>query len=274
MTWDQLGQSGAVVVVAAVVWWLVGREGKRAVLRLASDDASGEYGQRVQTLWVVIRRVIHIVIVLIAFLTIALIWGVPATPFVAVGTTVGVALGFGAQSVVADVIAGFLIISEHQFDIGDVISAGGVSGTVEDVRLRVTVLRDLEGVVHYVPNGEIKVASNFTQEYSRLVLDLGVAYDSDLDTVLAVVTDELASMAQNDRWVLPLEVDVLGVNELASSAVIVRAVLTTHPDDRWGVKREALRLMKLRFDAEGIAIPFDQVAVHFRGQRPSDGLDT
>ena len=274
MTWDQVGQSGAVVVVAAVVWWLVGREGKRTVLRLASKDASGEYGQRVQTLWVAIRRVIHIVIVLIAFLTIALIWGVPATPFVAVGTTVGIALGFGAQSVVADVIAGFLIISEHQFDIGDVVSAGGVSGTVEDVRLRVTVLRDLEGVVHYVPNGEIKVASNFTQEYSRLVLDLGVAYDSDLDTVLAVVTDELASMAQNDRWVMPLEVDVLGVNELASSAVIVRAVLTTHPDDRWAVKREALRLMKLRFDAEGIAIPFDQVVVHFRGQRPSAVFDS
>lgn len=269
MIWDQVGQSAAVVVVAALVWWLIGVQGKRAVHRLVTRDTSGEYQQRVKTLWVVIRRIIHIVIMVVAVLTIALIWGVPATPFVAVGTTVGVALGFGAQSVVSDVIAGFLIISEHQFDIGDVISAGGVSGTVEDVRLRVTVLRDLDGVVHYVPNGEIKVASNYTQEYSRLVLDLGIDYEADIDVALEVLADELEQMASDARWITELEVDILGVNELASSAVVIRAVLTTHPDDRWAVKREGLRRMKLRFDSEGISIPFDQVSVVFRGQSPN-----
>lgn len=268
ISWEQVAQSGIVILLGLAVWWLVVRQGKRAVERVASNTDSahaGEYRQRIDTLWALVRRIAQLVLWLVVLLTLALIWGVPATPFLAVGTTIGVAVGFGAQSVVSDVIAGFLIVSEHQFDIGDVVSVAGVSGSVEDVRLRVTVLRDLEGVVHYIPNGEIKVSSNFTQEYSRLVLDLGIGYECDVDTALVVLEEELSLVALDERWLRVPVVEVLGVNELASSAVILRAVLTTDPDDRWTAKREALRRVKLRFDAEGISIPFQQVALHVSG---------
>ena len=271
ITWEQGAQTGAAFLLALLAWWLVAWQGKRAVERLSKNtdkQHAGEHEKRIKTLWAILRRMVQVVLMLIVGVTVALIWGIPMTPFVAVGTTLGVAIGFGGQSLVSDVIAGFLIISEHQFNIGDVVSVGGVSGTVEDVRLRVTVLRNLDGVVHYIPNGDIKVASNFTQGHSRVVIDIGIGYECDVDQSLAVLKDELESVASDDRWVTQPIVEILGVNQLGDSAVVLRGLLTTHPNDRWAIKRESLRRMKGRFDAEGISIPYQQVTVHFSGQMP------
>jgi len=188
------------------------------------------------------------------------LWNIPIGSFVVVGSALGVAIGFGAQSFVKDVIAGFFILMENQFSLGDVVRVADVSGTVEQMRLRVTVLRDLDGNVYFVPNGEIKVASNYTVEFARVVLDVGVGYKADVDRALAVLGDELHSMADDER-VLE-DPKVLGVQELADSSVILRALIVTAPQDRWSVRREALRRVKLRFDREAIEIPFPQVSVH------------
>lgn len=259
-----------VIVAAVVVGAVVTLLGRRAIRRLV-DTGEGrvsEERQRLATLWSVGQRVLWVLLFVIAVWTVALVWEIPSTPFVAVGSAVGVALGFGAQSLVKDVLAGFTMISEDQFHVGDVVSIAGVSGVVEDVRLRVTVLRDLDGVVHYVPNGIIEVTSNYTQEFSRVVVDIGVAYDADIDEVIGVLEDELGRLEQSEEWgsAMAEPPTVLGVDAFGDSSVTVRVVLTSVPERRWDLKREALRRIKKRFDAEGIEIPFPQRTVW---QRPT-----
>lgn len=256
-----------VLLLAVAGWQLFRRAGPAAIERMMKDDGtvhSDERKARAETVWVLTRRVVLVAVVVTVLLTVAAIWGVPITPFLAVGSVVGVAIGFGAQGLVADVIAGFFIVAEDQFHIGDVVKVASVSGKVEDIRLRVTVLRDLDGVVHYIPNGTIDVASNYTQEFSRLVIDVGVAYGADVDRALEVFGDELARFAEGAEWVDKMyePPEILGVERLGDSAVVLRAVLTTRPDDRWVVKREALRRIKNRLTAEKIEIPFPQLTIH------------
>lgn len=268
-----------VLVVSAVVWQLFRRSGPRAIARMMTEDGttrSEERRARAETVWVLVRRVVLVAVVVTALLTIGLVWGVPITPFLAVGSAIGVAIGFGAQGLVADVIVGFFIVAEDQFHIGDVVKVAGVAGKVEDIRLRVTVLRDLDGVVHYVPNGKIDVASNYTQEFSRLVLDVGIAYGADVDRALEIFGDELSGFAAATEWVDKMyePPEILGVERLGDSAVVLRAVLTTRPDDRWVVKREALRRIKNRFSTERIEIPFPQLTIHGStagDEAPTDG---
>lgn len=182
---------------------------------------------------------------------------------VAAAGVIGIAVGFGAQDFVRDVIAGSFIVLEDQYAIGDVVQIAGVSGTVEQIRLRTTVLRDLDGHTHHVPNGEAKVASNLTSGFSRVVVDLGVAYKEQVDEVLDVVKDELDRFTTDPDWEASFlePPEVLGVNELADWAVEVRVLLTVRADDRWRVKREFLRRIKGRFDAEEIEIPFPYLKV-------------
>ncbi|MBT8212204.1 MAG: mechanosensitive ion channel family protein [Acidimicrobiia bacterium] len=230
----------------------------RMKTRLPASARGIERGQRLDTLWAVARSTFAVVVFVVAVLTIMIVWGIPTAPLVAVGSVVGVAVGFGAQNFIRDVISGFLITAEDQYSIGDVVRLAGVSGGVEEIRLRTTVLRDLDGNVHVVPNGAITVATNLTQEYAQVVLDLGVAYKEDIDRVIAVIRDELRSFAEDAFWEPHIvdQPDVLGVNELGDSAVVVRVVVRIIADQRWAAKRELLRRFKVRFDAEGIEIPF------------------
>jgi small conductance mechanosensitive channel len=258
-----------VIGLAIIVWLIFARVGHRYAGRLAArthDDgpnAAAERAQRVNTLWRVVRSLFAVTVIVVVVLTIMSIWGIPIGPLVAVGTVVGVALGFGAQDVVRDFIAGFLIVAEDQFSIGDVVTIAGVTGTVQRIELRVTVLRDLEGRVHYVPNGHIEVATNYTQEFSKVVIDVSVAYKEDIEHVLEVLGSELEDFAADPEWAPFLTEDpvILGVNELGDSSVDVRVLFVTTPDDRWTVKREFLRRIKNRLDAESIEIPFPHVTV-------------
>jgi small-conductance mechanosensitive channel len=176
----------------------------------------------------------------------------------------GLAVSFGAQSLVKDVISGFFILLENQFAVGDVVAVNDIAGKVERMTLRVVMLRDLEGVLHIIPNGSVTVVSNRTRGFSRSVLDVGVAYEAKIDRVL----DVLRSLAQEfyedtawrDAFLDPPE--VLGVQELADSSVNVRVLFTTHPGRQWEVGREFRRRVKNRLDAEGITIPFPQRTLH------------
>lgn len=277
--WEAVTRSGVVIVGFLFVWWIAVRAGNRVNIRMidqatAADPARGpERAQRINTLWTVARTILVVVFVLAGAFTLLSVWDISVAPLLAISSVVGVAVGFGAQNFIKDVIAGFLIVAEDQYAIGDVVRISGVAGVVEAVRLRTTVLRDLDGNVHHVPNGSIEVASNLTQDYSQVVLDIGVAYKEDVDRVIAVLTDEISAFVADPEWA-PLVIDepqILGVDQLGDWAVTIRAVLKALASSRWNIKRELLRRIKNRLDAEGIEIPFPYITVVQGKDRPTGG---
>ncbi len=187
-------------------------------------------------------------------------------PVLAGAGVVGLAVSFGSQSLVKDMISGFFLLIENQFDVGDAVELAGVVGTVERVSLRTTRLRDIEGALHVIPNGQITIVSNQSRDWSRRILDIGIGYDADLDRALAVVRDEAARLAEDPAWRPQLDgtPEVVGVDALADSAVILRVMFRTPPGGQWAVGREFLRRIKLRLDREGIDLPFPQRVVHLR----------
>jgi len=219
---------------------------------------ASEIKKRAQTLGNILRHVFLILISFIAGLMILGELGIQLGPLLATAGIGARAIGFGAQSLVRDVISGFFIILENQYRIGDVIEVAGVSGLVESLNLRRTVLRDLKGRVHTIPNGEIKVVSNLSKEWSRAVLDLGISYREDLNQVYELLTQigkELESEEPYKSAILePLQ--ILGVEKFEESQVIIRMMIKTAPLKQWEVGRELRRRIKIRFDEKGIEIPF------------------
>lgn len=261
-TRGRLIATGVILGIALILYWVARIAGRRYVARMT--EKGSERGARAGTLWIVLRRVVLLVIFLTALLFIFSVWGLGLAPFLGVGTVLAAAIGFGAQDLVKDFLSGFFILVEDQFQLGDTITIAGTSGKVEDIQLRVTVLRDFEGNVHFVPNGQITVTSNFTSKFAQPVIDVGIAYEADTDHAMVVLKDELDQLARDEEYGLLIteEPEVLGVTELADSAVILRARLTTAADSRWTVRREALRRIKKRFANEGISIPFPQITVN------------
>jgi len=164
-------------------------------------------------------------------------------PILAGAGILGLAVSFGAQSLVKDFLSGFFILFENQFAIGDVIEAGGKSGTVEKMTLRVVILRDIKGTIHIVPNSEIKVVSNMTRGWSRAVVDVGITYEEDIDRALAVVRDEAAQFSTDKNWGAQLDgpLEVPGIESLGDSAVVIRTLIKTQPGSQWTVAREFRR---------------------------------
>lgn len=260
---------GARILGIWVLAWLAYRVVRLAARRieLAVDDGDDSVTtlreRRGKTISQLLRSVGRVVIVVIALLLTFNLF-INIGPILAGAGILGLAVSFGAQSLVKDVISGFFILFENQFAIGDVIEAGGKSGVVEKMTLRVVVLRDLEGAMHVIPNGEIKVVSNRTRGWSRAVVDVGVPYDEDVDRALAVVRDEAAQFSTDQTWGSQLDgpVEVPGVESLADSAVVIRSLIRTQPGSQWNAAREYRRRLKNRFDREGIEIPFPQRKVH------------
>jgi small conductance mechanosensitive channel len=200
--------------------------------------------------------------------------GIDVGPLLAGVGIVGLAVGFGAQSLVKDFLSGMFVLIENQYNVGDVIKAAGVSGLVEKITLRATTLRDLEGKVHIIPNGTIDVVTNMTREYSRFVLDIGVAYKENVDEVMAVlkgIGDEMAADTEYSKLInAPLE--ILGVQDFGDSAVVIRVRFTTVPNHQWTVGREFRRRVKNTFDAKGIEIPFPHTTVYLGEGAPMNGV--
>jgi moderate conductance mechanosensitive channel len=245
----------AIILVCGVILYLIlAGIGARFVDRVR--ERTPESAARVATLWVMVRRVILIVIVVLVFLMVVDIWGLNMAPFLAVSTAIAAALGFGAQNLVRDVIAGFFILAENQYRIGDTVTIAATTGKVEDIQFRVTVLRDGEGNVHYVPNGQITVASNLTSLYASPAIDVRIGYQADVDHAMDVMLDEMTRMSAESPWsdMITKEPQMLGVQDLVGSGVLIRARLTTVAEQRWSVQREALRRVKNRFAEEGLEI--------------------
>jgi small-conductance mechanosensitive channel len=229
--------------------------------------------QRVDTLsHFLAQTVIVIIWVIAAFMMLAEI-GISITPLLATAGIVGIAIGFGAQSLIRDIIGGFFIILEDQFAIGDVVKAADVIGLVEDINLRRTILRDLDGIVHVVPNGEIRIASNYTKEWSRVNLNISVGYGEDLDHVTSVINRVGQEMADEEYW-RPLILNVpqvLRVDNFADSGIEIKILGETKPIYQWEAMGELRKRIKKAFDQEGIEIPWPHIKLYF-GEPSKQGL--
>ena len=264
-----LAPLGLRVIAIWVLAWLIVQAVNLIARRIeaAVDDGNDlvttSREKRGRTLSQLLRGIGRIVAVAIAILlTIDVFMDIG--PILAGFGILGLAVSFGAQSLVKDIISGFFMLLENQFAVGDVIEVGGKSGVVEKMTLRVVALRDIKGTVHIVPNGEIKVVSNMTRGWSRAVIDVGIAYDADLDTALRVVRDEAARFSEEPEWKAQLDtpLEVPGVEALGDSAIVIRVLARTQPGLQWGVAREFRRRIKMRLDREGLEIPFPQRRVH------------
>jgi moderate conductance mechanosensitive channel len=221
--------------------------------------------QREDTLISILKTATNVTIWVLAGLSILGTFDINIAPLLAGAGVLGVALGFGAQSLVKDILAGLFILLENQYRVGDVLQVNQtVAGIVEKITLRITVLRDLDGKVHYVPNGHIDIATNMTMEYAQVDLNVGVAYDSDIDKVEAIINKVGEEIFAEKAWsgVVLEPATMLRVDNFADSAITVKIVCKTAPIRQWEVKSEILRRLKKAFDKEGIEIPFPQRVIH------------
>lgn len=222
---------------------------------------------REDTLIGILNALLKIGVIIIVIMLILAEVGVEIGPLLAGAGVAGVALGFGAQSMVKDYLAGMFIILENQYRVGDVVrinNENGVAGIVERLTIRQTVLRDLDGMVHHIPNGEISIATNMTMEYANINLDVGVGYDTDLDKLEKVVNEVGQELLKDKDWREKIiEVPKFErVDEFADSAIIIKILGKTQPMEQWGVTGQLRKRLKKAFDKNGIEIPFPQRTIH------------
>jgi moderate conductance mechanosensitive channel len=240
-------------------------------LRRATPDAlleTGEHSlrgeQRIESLTSVLRSVVTFAVFTVAAFMIMGELGVELGPLLAGAGIIGVALGFGSQSLVRDFLSGLFILIEDQFGVGDVVNLDGTtSGTVEGVSLRTTRLRSVDGVVWHVPNGEIRRVGNMSQHWSRALLDIQVAYGTDLEHAQRVMREVLHDLALKDAAILE-EPEVWGVENLDLHGIAIRVVIKTTPSEQFRISRRVRQHIAERFAAEGIEIPFPQQTVWHR----------
>ncbi len=233
------------------------------------EDEKREWELRAKTLARITNNFISIAIVTVAAFLILAEVGIQIGPLLAAAGIAGLAIGFGAQSLVKDFLSGFFILLENQYRVGDVIKVGDLSGTVEKMTLRITALRDIQGIIHFIPNGEIKSVSNMTYHWSRMLVEVGVAYKENVDKVIETLKALCTEFYADEPWTTDLleEPQVTGVEALADSQVTIRVTAKTKPLKQWDAMREFRRKVKNRFDELGIEIPFPQRTVYVREEK-------
>lgn len=250
------------VLVILVLMFLALRMARMVSTRLFTvfqkRKADVEFQKRAETLSSVVRNILNLTIVSLALVMILGELKINIAPVLATAGIVGLAVGFGAQTLVQDVIAGFFVLLYDQIRVGDVVEIAGKSGLVEKVDLRMTTLRDMSGNVHYVRHGKIDVVTNMTKDYSSFVFDIPVAYREDVDEVIAVIqkVDEDLRNDPDFKDDIAAPIEVLGLDRFAESALIIRARTTTRPIKQWRVAREFNRRLKKAFDAKNIEMHF------------------
>lgn len=243
---------------------------KRTVALRMKGELEEEIKKRSDTLCSLLTKIALGIIVILALVTILPEFGINITGMLVGLGIVGIAVGFGAQSLIRDYLSGIFILLEDQYDVGDVVRVAGIAGFVEEVGLRRTVLRDLDGIVHSISNGEIKAASNFTKGYSRVNLNISVAYGEDLDRVIKVINRVCKEMAEEPKWKADFITtpQVLRVNNLGDSGIDIKILGDTKPIKQWAVMGELRLRLKRTFDAEGIEIPWPHTKVYFGNAIP------
>jgi small conductance mechanosensitive channel len=272
-----LTTSGPRIVLILVLAFIALRVAKAAIRRAYGRIGRGkdeEQKKRLDTLSSVSTVTVSVVLLSVTLVVILGDFGISLGPILTAAGVVGVAVGFGAQHLVQDVINGFFLLYDDQIRVGDVVDVGGKAGLVERVGLRLTILRDLSGNVHFIRNGQIATVTNMTKEYSRYVFDIGVAYRENVDQVIEVIKEVDEALRADEYFGQSIlePIEILGLDRFADSAVIVRARTKTKPIKQWEVGREFNRRLKMRFDELGIEIPFPHQTIYFgedkSGQAP------
>jgi len=274
ISWESVILTGFRVLLILVVFWIIMTAVKIALKRLEqhlvrrgqeTGDVPSEAEKRAETLVRLLRQAVLIMIWVMAGLVILREFGVEIGPILASAGIAGVAVGFGAQHLVRDIIAGFFMILENQVRVGDVAMVNGTGGLVEQINFRTIVLRDLAGIVHIFPNGTVNTMANLTREWSAYVFDIGVAYKEDVDQVIALMKEVGTDLRADAKFgpLMVADIEVFGVDNFADSAVVIKGRLRTRPIKQWDVGREYRRRLKHAFDREGIEIPFPHRSIYF-----------
>lgn len=264
--------SVAIVVLAAlglVAAHFIGRRVMRAIR--AMERIRPMRRQQLLTVAQILRWATDVLVVGSALLMLLSTLGVDITPLAASVGVAGLAVSLGAQTLIKDLISGILILVENQYVVGDFVQVGGVAGQVERLTLRATYLRDINGYLHTIPNGEVRVLSNMTREWSRALVDVGVAYEEDLDRVLRVFEETAEAFARDPAFESQLlePPKVLGPLALGDWALTVRVTVKTQPGKQWGVAQELRRKMLTACEREGITLPYPRQEVWVRRQESS-----
>lgn len=260
--------------IAILLIWLINRFGSRVASLMAQRSTRGSLAEREdrsRTLVSVFENASSAIILIGATLMTLDYAGVPIGPLLGGAAVLGLAISFGAQNLVSDFFYGFMILFENQYKLNDVVRINDHSGQVERITLRMTALRDIEGNLHFIPNGQITSVINMTHGWSRALFDIGVAYKENVDHVMDVILELGKELRQDPRF-RPLILEdptMLGVDGFADSAVMIKFFIKTRPLQQWAVKRELLRRMKNRFDELGIEIPFPHRTVYHRTDDPA-----
>ena len=272
-SWLAAGMSPALraslnlLIILALTWAaliIVNRGVRRFRVYMEARSLDGEEAKRVGTLCRAFRYAGSVVIFVVAAMLVMSELGISIAPVLATAGVAGIAIGFGAQSLVKDYFAGLFLLLEDQIRQGDVVQIAGIGGQVEDVTLRYVRLRDFEGHVHFVPNGEIKIVTNRTRDYAQALIEVGVAYRENTDEALEVMREVGRGMRADPDWRARIldDVEIVGVERWADSAVILRCRLKVVGIQQWNVRREFLRRLKKAYDARGIEIPFPHLTVY------------
>ena len=270
---DGLAISSLRIVGIVVIGWSAIMVAQRAIrhlrLRIASHFNDGETVKRAETLGRVFRYIATVIISLLTGTLILSELGVSVAPILGAAGVVGLAVGFGAQSLVKDYFTGFFLLVEDQIRQGDVVELGKHAGLVEEVTLRYVQLRDYDGHVHFIPNGSITSVVNMGRGHAQAVIDVGVAYSTNLDDAMAVMITVGSEMQADPLYTKRIlaSLEMAGVERWADSSIIIRARFRVAPLEQWNVRREYLRRLKYAFDHQGIEIPFPQVTLHQPGLR-------
>ncbi len=258
-----------VLVSGVVVWEMINILVEKRLDRAASEGVPVEQRQRVQTLLPLLRNATLVVLLVVGTLMVLSEIGINIAPLLAGAGVVGLAIGFGAQTLVHDVITGLFMLFENTIAVGDVVQVGSHGGLVEGLTIRTVRLRDLSGNVHTVPFSQVTSVMNMTRDYSYYLFDIGVAYREDTDQVIEVVQAISAEMIQEEPYKSEIlePIEILGVDSFQNSAVVIKARIKTRPIKQWMVGREFNRRMKKRFDALGIEIPFPHMTLYFGQDR-------
>lgn len=258
------------ILGAFILIRLIKSIGKKIVSRFEDEDPTNrsEVEKRADTLFNVVVVSTRIFVWTIVMFMILREIGANIAPLLTGAGIVGIAVGFGAQNIVKDFFNGFLILLENQYRVGDVITIADRSGLVESITLRTTTLRDIEGVVHVIPNGQIGAVDNRTFLESKAVIDVGISYNSSMDKAMEEIANVAEEMKNSEEFgPFIRDFDILGVNNLGSSSVDIRVVFTTDPRQQWTIARKFRYLVKKRFDEVGVEIPFPHQTVYLRQEK-------
>ena len=264
---EMLRPSLNVLLIFALAWIalaVVNRGVRRFRAYMEARLPDREEAKRVGTLCRAFRYLGSVVIAVVAAMLVLNELGISIAPILATAGVAGIAIGFGAQSLVKDYFAGLFILLEDQVRQGDVVQIAGIGGLVEEITLRYVRLRDFDGHVHFVPNGEIKTVTNRTRDYAQSVIDVGVAYREDVEEALDVMRAVGAEMRADPSWAPRIldNLEIVGVERWADSAVVLRCRFRVVAIEQWNVRREYLRRLKKAFDARGIEIPYPHLTVY------------